>query len=386
MGRSLVRVERNLGGAIRSYTSMRRIIASTLLACALLAVWPAAQALARADRKKAIWGPVTRNGVPQAPIYRDLGAKIFETNLPWASVAPNPPADPTNPGDPAYQWPAEVDAAVAMAQQTGMRVALSLSTAPSWANGGHTSEWAPTDPAAFAAFAQAAARRYPSVHLWQIWPEASRSEIFMPLIPERRGRPLTAAMKQAPHNYAAILDATYGALKGVSPRNLVIGGGTFTTGDISALNWLKNLRLADGKAPRMDLYGHNPFTARMPDLRNPPLGHGFADFSDLKVLARWVDRYLGRAGRNRKLKLFLAEFSAPTDHANYEFNFHVTRAVQAKWATAAYRIADHWSRIYALGWFALYDDPPRPDGLQVNRGLITDSGQRKPSYYAYRNG
>src|SRR5204862_428487 len=112
-----------------------------------------------------------------------------------------------------------------------------------------------------------------------------------------------------------------------------------------ALNWMKNLRLADGTPPRMDLYGHNPFTNRMPDLRNPPLGNGFADFSDLKILARWVDRYLGRAGRNRKLKLFLAEFSAPTDHANYQFNFHVTRAVQAKWATAAYRIADDWSRI-----------------------------------------
>jgi polysaccharide biosynthesis protein PslG len=375
-----------LGASIRSYTLMRRIIASTLLACALLALLPAAQALARADRKKAIWGPVTRNGVPQAPIYRDLGAKIFEMGLPWAAAAPNPPADPGNPDDPAYRWPAEVDAAVAMAQQTGMRVALSLSTAPSWANGGHTSEWAPTDPAAFAAFAQAAAKRYPSVHLWQIWPEASRSEIFMPIIPERRGRPLTAAMKQAPHTYAAILDDSYAALKGVSARNLVIGGGTFTTGDISALNWLKNLRLADGQRPRMDLYGHNPFTNRMPDFRNPPLGNGFADFSDLKVLVRWVDRYLGRGGRNRKLKLFLAEFTAPTDHANFEFNFHVTRAVQAKWATAAYRIADRWSRIYALGWFSLYDDAPRPDGLQVNRGLITDGGQRKPSYYAYRKG
>ena len=44
-------------------------------------------------------------------------------------------------------------------------------------------------------------------------------------------------MKQAPHNYAAILDDSYGALKGVSARNFVIGGSTFTGGDISALNW-----------------------------------------------------------------------------------------------------------------------------------------------------
>jgi hypothetical protein len=104
------------------------------------------------------------------------------------------------------------------------------------------------------------------------------------------------------------------------------------------------------------------------------------------VLTGWIDKYLGRAGRNHKLRLFLAEFGAPTDHANYEFNFHVTQAVQAKWTTAAYRLADHWSRIYALGWFSLYDDDPRPDGLQVNRGLLTFTGKRKPAYFAYRNG
>jgi hypothetical protein len=98
---------------------MRRIIASTLLACALLALWPAAQALARPDRKKAIWGRVTRNGVSRAPIYRDLGAKIFMMGLRWAEVAPNPPADPANPDDPAYQWPGEVDAAAWLTTHAG---------------------------------------------------------------------------------------------------------------------------------------------------------------------------------------------------------------------------------------------------------------------------
>jgi hypothetical protein len=365
---------------------MRRFFVCSLLACALVALLPAGAAFARADRKKGIWGPVEVNGVSQFPTYQNLGAKLYEIGLAWASVAPNRPADPTNPADPAYQWPAELDQAVTQAAAAGMRISISISTAPGWANGGNTSEYAPTDPTDFAAFAQAAAKRYPSVHLWQIWPEASRGEIFQPLVPERRSRPLTAAMKQAPHTYAAILDASYTALKAVSPANLVIGGGTFTTGDISALNWIKNERLPDGKPPRMDLYGHNPFTARTPHFGDPPLGHGFADFSDLPVLARWIDRYLGRAGRNHKLKLFLAEFSAPTDHANYEFNFHVTRATQAKWTKAAYRLADHWSRIYALGWFSLYDDAPRPDGLQVNRGLLTATGERKPAYFAYRSG
>lgn len=35
---------------------------------------------------------------------------------------------------------------------------------------------------------------------------------------------------------------------------------------------------------------------------------------------------------------------------------------------------------------ALYDDPPRRDGLEVNRGLIDRRGRKKPAYFAYRRG
>ena len=119
---------------------MRRILFCTAALCALLALWPSANALARADGKKAIWGPVTRNGVSQFPIYQDLGAKIYEIGLPWAAVAPNRPADPTNPNDPAYQWPAELDQAVAGAASAGMRVSIELTTAPGWANGGNSTQ------------------------------------------------------------------------------------------------------------------------------------------------------------------------------------------------------------------------------------------------------
>jgi hypothetical protein len=146
------------------------------------------------------------------------------------------------------------------------------------------------------------------------------------------------------------------------------------------------MRLPDGRAPRMDLYGHNPFTARRPDLRKPWLGSGFADFSDLDTLAKWVDRYLGRAGSRRKLRLFLSEFFLPTDHANHELNFYVSRETQADWLAAALRITRRWPRIYTFGWLSLYDDPPRPTGDEVNRGLIDLQGQRKPAYDAYKRG
>jgi hypothetical protein len=364
---------------------MPRVPLLALAAALVLALALTGTAGARSYSKKAIWGPVEQNGKSSFPIFQDLGAQIWEVPLNWAGVAPNRPANPTDPSDPAYLWPPELDQAMTEARNAHMRVSFVVTTAPTWANGKNDPTYAPIDPEDFAAFTAAAAKKYPDVRLWQLWPEASREEVFKPLIPEHRDRPLTAAMKRAPHKYAEMVDDSYGALKNVNRSNIVIAGGTFTTGDVSALNWIKNLRLPNGKPPRMDMYGHNPYTTRTPNFKDPPLGHGFADFSDLPVLAKWIDRYL-RKGVNKRMKFFLSEFSAPTDHKNFEFNFHVTKAVQAKWATAAFKLARKWSRIYALGWYSLYDDAPRPDHLEVNRGLLTYAGRKKPAYNAYKNG
>ena len=42
----------------------------------------------------------------------------------------------------------------------------------------------------------------------------------------------------------------------------------------------------------MDLYGHNPFSFRTPNLANPPLPDGEVDFSDLGRLSQLVNRKL----------------------------------------------------------------------------------------------
>jgi hypothetical protein len=357
------------------------------LVAILLALALAAPAQGATSHKKAIWGPATVNGVSQFPIYRDLRAGIYEALLPWSQVATRRPLDATNPADPAYAWPASLDQAVSEAGTSGIRVALMVKSTPAWANGGRADNFAPDRVDDYAAFAKAAARRYPSVHLWLIWGEPSRAENFEPLVPETRDHPLTAEQARAPHRYAQMLDAAYVALKTANRANLVIGGNTLTTGDISALNWIRNLRLPNGKRPRMDLFGHNPFSLRKPDLRKPPIGHGFADFSDLDTLAGWLDRYLPQRKRGRKpLKLFLSEFLVPTDQPSHEFNFHVDRATQADWLKAALKIARKWSRIYTLGWYSLYDEAPNAGGNETHFGLIDNAGVRKPAYYVYKRG
>jgi hypothetical protein len=364
---------------------MRSCGAAALVVLGCVTALAASSSPANPARHKAIWGPAQVGGASQFPIYDELGVGIYQASLSWASVAQTRPAAPGDPADPAYKWPAELDYAIGEARRHGIRVSLLLSTAPAWANGGRPNIWAPRRSRDFARFAAAAAKRYPSVRHWTIWGEPSKRSRFRPLV-EATGRRLSRRQRRGPRRYARILDSSYQALKRVNRRNLVIGGNTWTGGEVTPLNFIRAMRLPSGRRPRMDLYGHNPFSVRFPNLREGPIAHGYADFSELDRLARWLDRYGYRTRPGRRLRLFLSEFTLPTDHRNHEFNFWVTRGVQARWLARAFKIARRWQRIYTLGYLGLYDDPPRPDGLEVNRGLIDAFGRRKPAFYAYQEG
>jgi hypothetical protein len=357
------------------------------LVCGLsiaLLVGPAAQA--RNSRVKSIWGPAEVAGVSQFPIYEDLGVGIYQTQLHWDRAAPTRPGKPRDPADPAYRWPGELDFVLGEAQRYGIQVSVQLIWTPPWANGGAGPRRAPTRPRDFASFAAAASRRYPGVRYWMIWSEPSKGGNFQPLSEATSPRArLTPRQRQGPEIYARMLDGAYGSLKRVDRRDLVIGGNTFTTGTIIPFNFIRAMRLPNGRPPRLDLYGHNPFTLRRPALDEEPFRYGYADFSDLDTLARWVDRFLLRRG-TRRPRLFLSEFTLPTDHVNHEFNFYVSRRTQASWLASALRIARRWKRIYTLGWLSLYDDPPRPAGDEVNRGLLERDGTRKPAYRTFKRG
>ena len=139
-----------------------------------------------------------------------------------------------------------------------------------------------------------------------------------------------------------ILDDAYVALKEVDPTNIVIGGNTFSGGDIKPLAYIKAMRLPNGKPPRMDLYGHNPFGYRRPDLSKDQINprSGIADFCDLDVVALTsTATYRGPAATSSKLRLFLSEYFVPTDHPNWEFNYWVRRKTAANWLAAA--LQDH---------------------------------------------
>ncbi|MBA3304462.1 MAG: hypothetical protein H0U25_00850, partial [Thermoleophilaceae bacterium] len=173
----------------------RRLVVGLALVAALVS--PAAAGAS----EKAIWGPVTLpNGNSAFPTYQDLGVDTVQFTMNWRSIAPERPADPGNPADPAYAWPKEVDSAVAQAGPAGINVALLVSGSPGWANGGQSALHAP-GPADLATFMAAASRRYPTVRRWMVWGEPNRVDRFLP---NEAGSPVGARA------YAKILDAAYG--------------------------------------------------------------------------------------------------------------------------------------------------------------------------------
>jgi hypothetical protein len=320
-----------------------------------------------------------QHGASVFPTFHELGVNVYEDDLHWNAIAVRRPVHPRDPSDPAYVWPSEVNTAIAQARRYRVRVALQIIGSPTWANGGHTPRWAPRYDSDLANFAIAAARRYRSVHLWMIWGEPSRHRDFEPIAPAPPFVKLNAKQRLAPHLYARMLDAAYGALKRVSRANLVIGGMTDTAADISSGQWIENMRLPNGRPPRLDLYGHNPFTARPPNLASPQSpGQGY-DFSDLGRLAELVAANLGRPA-NRHPRLFLSEWTIPTS-VDEEFNFYVDPLVQAQWITDGLRLAAQLPSVYAVGWIHLYDEPPRTAG-----GLIRANGVRKPGFLAFARG
>ncbi len=359
---------------------------------ALLA--PATAGAAKVTSKKAIWGPVQVGGVSQFPRYADLGAGIFQAKVGWDVIAPTKPADPTNPEDPAYHWDtpqaAQVQQALAEAPRYGMQVLLMVANSPSWSNGGKDSRWAPTDPQDYADFLTAASRHWPAVKFWMVWGEPCRGDNFRPAAGERKGaygKPLTRAQQVGPRAYARLLDAAYGAVKAQSRSDLVVGGNCFTgttstlRTDISPLNWMRYMRLPNGHRPRLDLYGHNAISARRPDLRRPQIAPGAADFSDLDLFARWLDRYGFRGKR-----IFVSEWVLPTDHFGAEATFYVSRRTAAAWTTAALRITRRTPRIYSFGWFQFYDEQPNASGDEATYGLVDSHGRPKPAYAAFKAG
>lgn len=355
-----------------------RLVRRTALAAllALLCAPSGAQAATALSHtfEKAIWGPVTTDaGTSAFPIYHRLGVDTFQIQLTWAATARRRPADATDSRDPAYHWPAEIREAVRMGRRYGIRIAIMVKGTPAWANGGGDVTVPPTSDSDIADFFTAATKHYPGVRRWMVWGEPGRLANWSPL-PQHQ--------PDAPRRYATLLEASYQAIKRASLRNVVIGGMTFTAGDVFPAEWVQWMRLPSGRPPHLDWWGHNPFSFRPPVLADHPYFKGGRDISDLDTLHTEIAAAYSGA-HMRVPRLWISEFTVSSDHANRAFAFFVTRAEQAAWLTAGFAIA---RRVDAagIGWFGLFDEAATLEN-PTTFGLLDAAGKPKPAFDAYRS-
>jgi polysaccharide biosynthesis protein PslG len=309
---------------------------------------------------------VTLGGVGSSARYdqiKAMGAKWVRFGLMWRWVLPD---NPTN-----YKW-ASIDPVVKGIADRGMEPLAVLSTTPSWAraSGCTDSEWcapASTRISDYAKFAAAAAKRYPQIHVWEIWNEPNHGPWWRPA-PD-------------PVRYTALLKAAYKAIKAVNPNAIVITGGTapaVSNGkSMAAIEFLQKI-YANGGGGSFDGVGHHPYCYDAKDTC-PDLFAKWSAWSQMNDTNPSLRSLMKDHGDGNK-KIWATEFGAPTGGGSRA----LTESQQAKMVTTAYELFRSYSwAAPILAWHKDVDRCTTSTNVECFFGLIRSNGSRKPAYDAF---
>jgi hypothetical protein len=341
-------------------------------------------------------------------------AGVVRLGLSWRSVEPTAPTSETlasDPSWPGYTWSVP-DAAVTDAVAHGLVVQLSLTGgAPSWAEGpgrpasATPGSWRP-DPAAYGAFAHAAAVRYsgaytppgasaplPRVRYWQAWNEPNLSIYLAPQW-RKAGR---GWAPESPAVYRALLNAFYGAVKSVQPDALVLSAGTAPYGDLPGgermppaqfdrnLFCLSESGLRPLPCPgpaRFDILDHHPYSVQGPFFRAFNRDDvAIADMAKLIVPLRRAER-LRLVGGARRHQVWVTEVAWDSSPPNPR---GVPVATQARWLEQTLQLL--WREgVSTVLWYLIVDKPAIfTNGDEfASAGVYLLDGRPKPSATAFR--
>jgi hypothetical protein len=340
----------------------------------------------------------------------DASAQLVRIHLPWSAVAgPNPPASPSNPADPSYNFTL-TDGAVQDASARGLNVLLTVGRAPTWAEGSGRPASAPPgswkpDAEAFAGFARAVATRYsgsfdppgltpllPRVKYFQAWNEPNLDTY---LTPQWNGRKASS-----PARYRRLLNAFYPEVKTVHPDNVVVSAGTAPYGSrrggarMKPLKFWRSLlclKKRHGKLKprrrcsdpaRLDVLAHHPITGNP---RRRARHHGDATIPELRVIRRML-RKAERAGKvlpPGRRPLWVTELWWETNPPETFTKVSLRR--QARWIDDALYLI--WKqRFSAAILLQVRDDPYEPGDpfATLQSGVFFVDGSPKPSFKAVR--
>jgi hypothetical protein len=363
-----------------------------------------------------------------------LGADRVRLTAGWSAIAPAPrekkiPGAPFDASDsktyPKNSW-TSLDTAVKAATDADIGVQIDLAFwAPRWAVSKPSANKARQrygpDPAAFADFATAAARRYsgafpdpadpqkdlPAVHMWTTWNEPNHASFLAPQwIRDANGwRP------ESPHIYRSMHNAAYAAIKRVAPNvETVLVGGTASTGSsvpgkggVPPLEFARAMACVDDKLEplkipeckdfkpiRADGWAHHPYSRTVtPGTSDPDVDD--APIADVSRLGALLDTLAKRNRFASRLPIYDTEYGYETKQDDPFSPFDRTQQAQFMGWSTYLAWSDPDTRMFAQ--FLLRDIDPRESGHKRNSrsyyrdwqtGLYTFDGTPKPAAQAFK--
>jgi hypothetical protein len=335
---------------------------------------------------------------------RTIAGSVVRVGLPWASVAPGgrtlPPGfRASDPGDPRYRWSA-IDGAVRSAVDDHRRVLFQIADAPVWAQSRgprrpfvSPGAWNP-NPAMYAAFIDAAARRYSGSY-----PDPLRPGAMLPRVRdwEAWNEPNIPGDFSAPHPvsaYRTLLNRAYRVLKAVHRDNIVVLGGLAPVSpvpgstppldfgaDLLCLHRVGASFRRNRSCPEradFDVFAIHPYS-----LAATPTKHAYnpgdvlvGDMSKVGALVRTADR-LHTTGERIHHRIWVTEFAWVTNPPD--------ALLGDSEPTAARYVAYSLYQMFKSGvslviWLTVLDEPT--DGFP-GQGLYASSGRPKLTLRAF---
>lgn len=334
---------------------------------------------------------------------KQAGGSYVRLGLSWRDVAPNRPAAPRSPVDPAYSF-GGLDTAVRSARARGLRVFVNISNAPDWAEGSNRPSSAPPgtwkpDPGSLGDFAHAVASRYsgktldiPRIQALQAWNEPNLSTN---LTPQYQGKKLESAQY-----YRRMLNAFYAGVKSANRKTKVITGGTAPYGDPAGGSrtrpltfWRKVFCLRGGQRklkparcptkPKLDILAHHPINTSGGPKRSAvnPNDASTPDFGQIRRILRAAERgkNVAPGGRHGLWATELWWDTRPPSQSG------VSLKQQARYYRKALPLLARQGAQVVVG-LLIRDSNDNVNERGFSSGLYKANGKAKPSLRAWRSG
>lgn len=315
-------------------------------------------------------------------LVKSTRAKVARFDILWSLVAPTPPAKPTDPNDPAYDW-TRVDQVLIGFDQAGITPIVSTYSTPKWAVAGRNirvkTEYNPNAPRsrAFADFMRAVATRYsgtftttvggaqttlPRVRHFEIWNEPNLKGFFSVNGSSKIGA------------YKTLVKQAYTQIKAANRASIVIAGvggprSSPGNGNFGAKTWMEGL--VDDRSVKFDAYSQHIYPSRGPKFSSPSYDKAFPTWNSLEEIFEILDR------KRKGMKLYVTEAGYTTGSTEFR-TVKVTPSQQNTYLKQLFNLPDVKSpRVAAVVWFNLEDNRNWPGGL------LRANSSKKPSYNSF---